>query len=217
VSSPLILASTSPRRRELLARAGFRFEVFNTAVAERADSLFSLRELTTANATRKALAAVRPKTGAIVLAADTLLSLEGEIIGKPANMKEARTTLRKLSGRVHEVCTAVFMVEPCVRFVSFTEISHVEFRQLTENAIEHYFAQINPLDKAGAYAAQGVGKIIRSIEGSVSNVVGLPMKRTTEALLSFGISPAAPVDDRRAVPLPTAARAFPQPPPPARA
>lgn len=161
-------------------------------MTERSDSLFSVRELTTANATRKALAAARTKPAAIILAADTLLSLAGEIIGKPANMKEARTTLRKLSGRVHEVCTAVFIIEPSVRFVSFTEISRVEFRQLAEDAIDRYFAQINPLDKAGAYGAQGAGgAIIRSIEGSLSNVVGLPMKKTTEALLSFGISPGS--------------------------
>ena len=98
----------------------------------------------------------RPDT--IILSADTLVSLEGEIIGKPANMKQARTFLRRLSGRTHEVCTAVVIARARRRFISFTEISRVEIPPIhIDGAIDVYLARINPLDKAGAYAAQGVG------------------------------------------------------------
>jgi septum formation protein len=210
----LILASSSPRRRELLAHAGYKFEVLTAPVKEGMSRHLSLRELTTLNATRKALALAQKKPEAIILAADTLVSLEGEIIGKPASMKQGRTFLRRLSGRVHEVCTAVFINGPGRRFISFTEISRVEFRRLTECAIDVYLARINPLDKAGAYAAQGMGaEIIAGIEGSVTNVIGLPMERTSEALKEFGVLPNC----RSALRNAARSSAFPPPPPsPAR-
>jgi septum formation protein len=185
----LILASSSPRRRELLARAGYDFEVATAEVAERVSRHLSLRELATANATRKALAvARRTRSRALFLAADTLVSFHGKIIGKPANTNEARAILRRLSGRVHEVCTAVFIIDSRGWFISFAEISRVTFQRLTDEAIEDYIRQVNPLDKAGGYGAQDdAGQIINSIEGSVTNVIGLPMERTTAALRYFGI------------------------------
>jgi septum formation protein len=184
---PLILASSSPRRRELLKRAGYQFEVVSTEVKERVSAQLSLRELTIANATRKALALGRKEAGAVILAADTLVSLEGEILGKPRNIEDARAILQRLNGRTHKVCTAVFIIAPS-KYISFADVSRVKFRRLSKREIDNYIADINPLDKAGAYAAQGVGsRIIESIEGSVSNVIGLPMERTTEALKQFGI------------------------------
>jgi septum formation protein len=186
----LILASASPRRRDLLAQAGYEFEVVAPNVAELTEPNLSLRELTTANATRKALAVARARPGAIVLGADTLVLLEGAIIGKPANIEQAGAILRQLSGRIHEVCTAVFIATPRGRFRSFAAISRVTFRKLSESAIEDYILKINALDKAGAYAAQGAGRdIIATIEGSVTNVVGLPMERTIDALTRFNILP----------------------------
>jgi septum formation protein len=185
-----ILASASPRRRELLARAGYEFEVLSAQVTEHTQPHLSVRELTTGNATRKALAIARKRTDAIVLAADTLVSLDGEIIGKPATIEQARRILRRLSGRVHEVCTSVFILGPNGRFVSFAEISRVEFHRLTKNEIDTYIRKIDPLDKAGAYAAQdGGAQVIRSIAGSHTNVVGLPMEKTTLALRAFGVLP----------------------------
>jgi septum formation protein len=186
----LVLASASPRRRELLTRAGYEFEVLTTEVTEDTESHFSLRELTTANATRKGLAVARRRPDAIVLAADTLVSLDGEIIGKPVSLRHARIILRRLSGRVHEVCTAVYIVAPRGRFISFAEISRVEFRQLTGSAIDDYLRKVNPLDKAGAYAAQEeADRIIESVEGSMTNVIGLPMESTTRILRHFGYLP----------------------------
>jgi septum formation protein len=189
VAAPFILASNSPRRRALLAEADYEFEVIVPAIRELALSHLSLRELTIANATRKAMAVARIHPGRVVLAADTLVAMEGEIIGKPRDLNHARMILRRLSGRTHDVCTAVCIVSPGGR-VSFAEISQVRFRKLTESAITKYFKVVNPIDKAGAYAAQGAGgSIIAAVKGSVTNVIGLPMERTKQALAQFDIRP----------------------------
>jgi septum formation protein len=189
VASPFILASNSPRRRALLAEAGYKFEVIAPAVSEVAVAYLSLRELTIANATRKGLAVSRAYSHRIVLAADTLVALEGEVIGKPRDLNQARVILRRLSGRAHEVCTAVFIVGPQKK-ITFAEIATVRFRKLNESGITNYFGVVNPIDKAGAYAAQGAGRsIIASVVGSFTNVIGLPMERTTEALAQFGLRP----------------------------
>jgi len=183
----LILASGSPRRRELLAGAGFEFEVVNPDVVEIATPELSITEVTTANATRKALAVARSFPDAVVLGADTLVALEGEAIGKPADLADAFLTLQRLSGREHQVCTSV-AVRSAQRSQSFPVISHVQFRSLTDEEIRAYFAKVNPLDKAGAYGAQGHGtEIIQRIRGSYTNVVGLPMDETIEALRRLGI------------------------------
>jgi septum formation protein len=185
VLAPLILASNSPRRRTLLAKAGYEFEVFAPAVSEIAVKHLSLRELTIANATRKALLVSRLHPHRIVLAADTLVALDGKIIGKPCDLDHARAILRRLSGRTHNVCTGVLILGP-QRRISFAEISSVRFRKLSESAITKYFGVVNPIDKAGAYAAQDAGRsIIASVAGSFTNVIGLPMKRTMEALARF--------------------------------
>ncbi len=135
---------------------------------------------------------MRRSPGAVILAADTLVAVGGRVIGKPADLQDAAATLRRLSGRAHEVCSAVFVCEG-TRICWFTEISSVRFRRLNESAIRSYLAKINPLDKAGAYAAQGHGvEIIERIEGSFTNVVGLPMEKTSDALRSFGIEPTRP-------------------------
>ena len=175
----------------MLKRAGFRLEVVAAQVDELATPHLSLRELTVANGGRKARVVAQQRLDAVVLAADTLVALEGEVIGKPRHLEEAREILRRLSDCVHEVCTGVSIITgPQRKFVCFAEISRVRFRKLTERSIDDYFRKVNPLDKAGAYAAQGAGReIIASIEGSFTNVVGLPMEATIEALAQFGIYP----------------------------
>lgn len=188
----LVLASGSPRRHELLSAAGFEFEVLLPSASEISSRGLTLRELTLCNARRKGLEVANRLPGAVILAADTLVALEGRVIGKPADVQEAAATLRRLSGRAHEVCSAVSICEGA-RVCCFTEISSVRFRRLSESAIRSYLAKINPLDKAGAYAAQGHGAdIIDRIEGSFTNVVGLPMEKTSRALRYFGIAPTAP-------------------------
>ncbi len=188
----LVLASGSPRRRELLSSAGIRFEILLPEVEENASCVLTIRELTTWNATRKALDVAHQRPDAVVLGADTLVALDGKIIGKPADMAEATAIIRRLSGRTHEVCTAVFICSAeANRATSFHVFSHVKFRELSEQEIAAYLVKINPLDKAGAYAAQGHGAEIIEIGGSYTNVVGLPMKETLRALRAFGIEPAA--------------------------
>ena len=188
----LLLASKSPRRRELLSAAGFQFDTAAPQVDERSDINLSLREITALNAVRKGLAVARVYTQKIVLSADTLVALDHKIIGKPHDRDHAADILRRLSGRVHEVCSSVFILHLArARSTMFYEISRVRFRRLNRRAIDHYFAKVNPLDKAGAYAAQGYGaEIISRIEGSHTNVVGLPMEKTIAALAKFGIKPA---------------------------
>jgi septum formation protein len=191
VAPRFILASGSPRRRQLLREAGYEFEVVSPPIEEVSHGWLTIRELTIHNATRKALQVARASPEAVVLAADTLVTIDGEVLGKPADMPAAVAMLRRLSGRSHEVWTAVCICHAALaKSQSFEEISRVEFRALTEHAIKGYFAKINPLDKAGAYAAQGDGKeIIERIEGSYSNVVGLPMETTARVLRAFGITP----------------------------
>jgi septum formation protein len=189
VAAAFILASNSPRRRALLIEAGYEFEMVVPAISELTNTELSLRELTIANATRKAMAVARIHRGKVVLAADTLVALEGEMIGKPRDLNQARMILRRLSGRTHDVCTGVCIVDPRGR-ISFAEISQVRFRKLSERAISSYFKVVHPFDKAGAYAAQGAGgNIIAAIEGSVTNVIGLPMERTGDALAQIGVRP----------------------------
>ena len=195
----LLLASSSPRRRELLIEAGVEFEVLAPGAPESESAALSIRELTTLNATRKALAVAAREPDAVVLAADTLVALEGHVIGKPADMEDAFAILRRLSGREHEVCTSVFICRAEPRQThSFYVISHVRFRPVNDDEIRVYFAKINPLDKAGAYAAQGHGRdIIASIAGSYTNVVGLPMDETLAALKPFGVEPTQPAGGSR--------------------
>ena len=185
----LLLASNSPRRRELLLEAGFDFEIFVPSVAERFEVDLTLRELTALNAIRKAMATARLRPKNIVLAADTLVAIEDHVLGKPKNKDDAVAMLQRLSGRAHEVCTSVFICHlEKMNSRSFYEISRVRFQRLTRNKIDNYLTRVDPLDKAGAYAAQGFGgEIIAQVNGSYTNVVGLPMEKTIAALADFGI------------------------------
>ena len=187
----LLLASNSPRRRQLLTDAGFEFAAIAPLASEKSDVDLTLRELTIFNAMRKAISIARAHPGEVVLGADTLVALDDQIIGKPRDVDEAAAILRRLSGRAHEVCSAGFVCHlTTARSTSFYEISRVWFRPLSDSAIRAYIDKVNPLDKAGSYAAQGHGaEIIEKIEGSYTNVVGLPMEKTTAALAGFGIKP----------------------------
>lgn len=193
VAPRFVLASGSPRRRQLLKEAGYEFEVVVPPLEEISHGWFTIRELTVCNATRKALGVAQTLPSAVVLGADTLVSLDDEVLGKPADLQEAAQILRRLSGRSHQVWTAVCLCHSASRkWQSFHVVSRVKFRDLTDRAIQTYFEKVNPLDKAGAYAAQGHGKeIIQRIEGSYSNVVGLPMETTTRWLRTFGVKSKA--------------------------
>ena len=187
----LVLASSSPRRAALLSEAGFEFEIVRPCVAEKFDAAVTVRELTLWNAIRKGMSVAQTHPDAVVLAADTLVALDDAIIGKPEDLSEAAQILRRLSGRTHSVCSAVLIYHQTTgRSARVYDMSQVRFRRLTPRMVNRYLVKVNPLDKAGAYAAQGSGaEIIANIEGSFTNVVGLPMEKTIAALAKFGIRP----------------------------
>jgi septum formation protein len=137
-----------------------------------------------ANAERKALHVAAERLGELILGADTVVVLDGEILGKPRDRDHASEMLGRLSGRVHEVLTGVCLVRGGTRKVClFVESTCVAFRSLDEAMIQAYLADIDPLDKAGAYAAQDDrGRLIERIEGSLENVIGLPVARVIEAI-----------------------------------
>jgi septum formation protein len=154
----LLLASDSPRRAALLAEGGFDFETVSPRVAEKFDVDLTLRELTMWNAIQRDISRRMRVPISAARGADTLIALEGKIIGKPADLSEAARILRRLSGRTHEVCSAVFVCHFAAgRSASIDEISHVRFRRLSATRIDNYLERVDPLDKAGAYAAQGEG------------------------------------------------------------
>jgi septum formation protein len=186
-SSPevLVLASGSPRRRELLAGLGIPFEVVAPRVREIENALeYGLTPSETAwhNALAKATWAAKARPGCRILGADTVVALGARIFGKPRNRAEARATLSALSGRTHEVLTAVVLLQQGFRR-GFVEVSEVAFRTLTVSQIDDYLAKVHVLDKAGAYALQEAGEaLIREVQGSVTNVIGLPVERVGRLL-----------------------------------
>lgn len=180
----IILASASPRRRQLLAELGceFRVETAPTEELHRAD--LTAWELALANAYRKARAVAVRHPAALVIGADTLVYLGSELFGKPADRADAIRMLARLQGRAHEVVTGICLLQIAAgRKRSFVEVTAVRFRTLSRGEIEKYLGRINPLDKAGAYAIQESGElIVERIEGSYSNVVGFPMERVRAEL-----------------------------------
>lgn len=183
----LILASASPRRQALLRQIGASFRVMATEVEELTGSALSPVDLVSLNARRKALAALPRAEGVPVLAADTVVALGGEIFGKPRDEAEAAEMLSRLSGRRHAVYTGVAIAAGGGIEVAAAK-TIVEFAPLTAEAIRRYVATGEPLDKAGAYAVQGRAAVfIARIEGSFSNVVGLPLHLTATLAERAGI------------------------------
>lgn len=180
----LILASASPRRVELMREAGYIFDIVVPDVEEAHDESLSCEELTVENAKLKALTVAARHPESTIVAADTLVYLEGKPIGKPADMGEAADMLRRLSGRTHEVCTGVAIASEGGRTLNcFHVISDVVFKPLSDDVIAEYHRRIQPLDKAGGYAIQDESAmIIERISGSWSNVKGLPMERLLREL-----------------------------------
>lgn len=195
----LILASASPRRRELLARLGVPFDVRPSAVEETLVPGTSAPALAAALARAK-VRDVADRLGAageepaLVLGADTLVVLDGRPLGKPATRDDARAMLRALRGRGHEVVTAVVLLDASSgRETAETVTSRVIMRAYSEREIDAYVATGEPDDKAGAYAVQGAGgRLVTRVEGCYTNVVGLPLGTTARLLRAFGLAPAGP-------------------------
>jgi septum formation protein len=176
---PLILASASPRRVELLRQLGVEFKVVPGDVAEIHQEQMTARELSQVNAYRKARAVAKRFPDTLVLAADTLVHLEAALFGKPATLEEAYQMLARLQGRTHHVVTGTCLLHLRKhRQAVFAESTAVTFHPLDAVKIRRYLNCVNPLDKAGAYAIQEEGDlIVEKIAGSYTNVVGLPMER----------------------------------------
>jgi septum formation protein len=181
---PLILASASPRRAELLRQLAVEFQVVPSDAAETFDEQLSPLELCQLNAHHKARAVAKKHPDALVLSADTLVFLGNEILGKPASLADAERMLARLQGRTHQVVTGISLIHlRAHRERIFAASTDVRFRTLDSGQIRNYLSQVNPRDKAGAYAIQEHGDlIVAEITGSYSNVVGLPMERLAEEL-----------------------------------
>lgn len=180
---PVVLASASPRRRELLAEAGILFEVIVSPAEEIHDASMPPDVLCEMNATLKASAVANIRPDATVIGSDTLVFIDGVPLGKPADLSEAREMLRRLSGRTHQVCTGVCVIYPDGGKNVFHDTTEVTFLPLDEAAIDRYIAVANPLDKAGAYGIQESGELIISgISGSYDTVMGLPVDKVIAAL-----------------------------------
>ena len=182
----LILASASPRRRELMALTGLPF----TVDAPDVDESCSLppREAVKELSRRKALAASRLHPGCVILAADTLVAVDDTALGKPRDAGDAFRMLRSLSGRWHQVYTGVTVVDAKGAIHCEADGTDVHFEDMTDEAIRRYIATGEPMDKAGAYAVQGIaGLWIDQLRGSHTNVIGLPMALTRRLLEQCGL------------------------------
>jgi septum formation protein len=182
----LILASASPRRQELLRNAGIVFEVQAANIPEEPLPQESAKECAERLAREKALAVARQRPIDCVLGADTVVVIDSEILGKPTNSADAARMLRLLSGRDHQVITGVCLVIKGQGFVG-SESTLVTMNRITDQEIADYVATGEPMDKAGAYAIQGIAsRWIPRIEGDYSNVVGLPVAMVFRMLREHG-------------------------------
>jgi len=202
-NSTLILASSSPRRQELLREIGIPFQVHAAHINEDQIAGEDAREYALRLAREKAQAVAAHYPQSYVLGADTIVVVDGEVLGKPKDHADAARMLRILSGRSHEVTTAVSLlapgtvapgtvapstVAPCTRTETRACTTKVYFRKLTEDEIQQYVASGEPMDKAGAYAIQGgASRWTNRIEGEWSNVVGLPLSLVTDLLRTYGL------------------------------
>jgi len=184
--SKIILASQSPRRKQLLQWAELEFDIIVADSDESFPGSLQPEEVAIHIATQKAKTVQQKANDKIILAADTLVVLNNEIIGKPADRKDAVKILNKLSGSHHSVITGVVMLKGD-KMVSFADKTDVEFHKLNQEQIEFYVDKYKPYDKAGAYAIQEwIGVVgIKCIKGDFYNVMGLPVSRVIKELSNF--------------------------------
>lgn len=181
----IILASESPRRREILANTDINFTTKSVPTDERIDASLPLPQAIEQIALQKALAVQPLLPREIILGADTIVCIDGELLGKPHTKEKAIQMLQKLSGRTHQVITGVAIIHEDTHEV-FHEVSEVTFHSLTEDEILRYVDTKEPLDKAGAYAIQGKGAIlVAKICGDYYNIVGLPIAKVYRQLAKY--------------------------------
>ncbi len=187
----LYLASASPRRAELLRQIGVQFKTLSSEIDESAQAGESALELALRLSRQKAQQARRQlqnlRSDDVILAADTLISLDQHILGKPASAQDCARMLRQLSGRSHQVISAIALLNADGRLAQASSCNEIRFRALDDGEIEQYCASDEPMDKAGSYAIQGRAAIfIEHLDGSYSSVMGLPLFETAQLLQQFG-------------------------------
>jgi septum formation protein len=189
----LVLASGSPRRRDLLREAGLSFQINSPDVDELEPGAEPPRQLCLSNAELKANAVARQDPFSTIIAADTIVTLGGQVFGKPVDLEEAAGNLRMLRGRVHEVMTGVAIYHDAV-MSKFVDTSYVKFRNFSDEVIEEYLSKVPVLDKAGGYAIQDHGDLlVEKIEGDYDNIVGLPVSLVLDQLAKIGFpTPTSP-------------------------
>lgn len=183
---PLILASQSPRRKELLGKLGIPYTVIIQDTEEEHHERLEPQELCYVNALAKAQAIADKHPDSTVIGADTLVFLGQTPLGKPKDQNDAKAMLRSLSGKAHNVCTAVAIISP-TQTIKITEITQVFFKTLSDDLIDQYMSLVNVMDKAGSYACQEHGEmIIEKMLGDFDNVVGFPTAKVAEHLTALG-------------------------------
>ena len=186
----IILASASPRRRDILKKTGLKFTVDGSCDEEKFKLGMGPRALARSLSLQKAQSVAARHRNALIIAADTFILLKGEVLGKPHTEEEALRMLKRLNGRVHSVITGFTIIyTKSGKKISRSAETKVHFRRLTMKQIESYVASGESLDKAGGYAIQGLGAVlVKKIEGDFFNVVGLPLKMVTQGLKEFGVN-----------------------------
>ena len=185
----ILLASTSPRRRELLELLGLKFQIIPPTCEETLTPHLSPSEQTRHLARDKAQSVASQHVEDLVIGSDTVIEIKGKLLGKPENMEEAETMLRELRGRVHQVHTGVALIQQASNIsIDFVETAHVWIKPFKEGALKNYLITEESLGKAGAYSIQGEGaQLIEKIEGDYPTIVGLPLWRTANALEQQGV------------------------------
>ena len=182
-----IVASASPRRKEILSMGGFGFRIIPSDCDETIKEKLSPEETVKVLAERKALSVLSENENSVVLGCDTVVALGDEILGKPSDREDAFKMIKALSGKTHRVCTGVCIADKD-KIKSFDSVAEVEFYELSDETAESYVATGECDDKAGAYGIQGLGgTLVKSIKGDYYAIVGLPYAETVRVLSEFGI------------------------------
>lgn len=182
-----IVASASPRRREILEMGGFTFKILPSDCDENISADLSPEETVKELSERKALSVLAENPDAVVLGCDTVVAMDHKILGKPESREDAFNMIKALSGKTHRVCTGVCVASK-EKKESFVSVSEVEFYEISDETAESYVATGESDDKAGAYGIQGLGgMLVKAIKGDYYTIVGLPFSETARVLHSFGL------------------------------
>lgn len=183
-----IVASASPRRKELLLSSGFEFEIIPSDADETLESGIDAYDAVKELSKRKAESVLKNNSEAVVLGCDTVVALDGKILGKPKNEEDAFSMLKMLSGKTHRVYTGVCITDG-KKTESFVSCAEVTFYELSDETVKSYILSKEPMDKAGAYGIQGLGSVlVKNINGDYFTIVGLPLAQTARALAKFKIN-----------------------------